>query len=259
MYDEPHISVWRHFCGGVASIWSVVGIAVILLMGAGMAYRMGAARLEVPSAVSLPVFLAEVPIDVDGWVGETLEIPSVTEAYMESNFADDYISRRYVNQKQQVWADVYVVYCASRPAGLLGHQPMVCFPAHGWIHDETSASEFETSSGQPVKCLIHRFHRPPPDHRQIVVLSFYVLNGQITLREGDFSGFFGRRPNIFGNPARYVAQVQISSGLEHSARSLAADLTDSILAILPDLHGQVHWPIPQTRSSGSAGAAQWSQ
>lgn len=256
MYNELHISVGTHSCGGVASIRSVVGLAVVLLMGTGIAYRIGAARLEAPAVVQPPMFLAEVPICVDGWVGEKLEIPSVTEAYMESNFADDYISRRYVNQEQQVWADAYVVYCASRPAGLLGHQPMVCFPAHGWIHDETSPSEYTTSSGKSVKCLVHRFHRSAPDYRQIVVLSFYVLNGEITLHEGDFSGFFGRRPNIFGNPAQYVAQVQISSVLEHSARSLAVELTDSILAILPDQNGRAHWPISQQDSSCVGGTVQ---
>jgi hypothetical protein len=126
---------------------------------------------------------------------------------------------------------------------------MVCFPAHGWIHDDTVSSEFVTRAGRTIGCLIHRFHKPAPAYRRVVVLSFYILNGQITLRERDFSGLFGRRPNISGNPARYVAQVQISSVLEHSARALARDLADAILAILPDQHGGVRWPIPPTTPS----------
>ncbi len=65
------------------------------------------------------------------------------------------------------------------------------------------------------------------------MLNFYVLNGQITLNERDFSGFWGRRPNLSGDPARYVAQVQISSTLEHSARSAAAEMADTLLAFLP--------------------------
>lgn len=230
----------------------------MLLVAAGIAYRMGRARMQEPSVVAPPVSLAEVPVSIRGWIGETLGIPSITEEYMRTNFADDYISRRYINEGQRMWADAYVVYCSSRPAGMLGHQPMVCFPAHGWIHDGTSESEYETDSGRRMKCLVHRFHKPAPDYRRVVVLSFYVLNGEITLREKDFSGFFGRRPNISGNPARYVAQIQISSTVENSARSLAAVLTDPILAILPDPNGQVNWPVPSRDSSEPDGAAQGS-
>ena len=74
---------------------------------------------------------------------------------------------------------------------------------------------------------------------QIVVLSFYILNGQLTADENDFSGLFGRRPNIAGDPARYVAQVQISSVLENSARTIARDTTDLVLDYLPDKNGRV--------------------
>jgi len=127
-----------------------------------------------------------------------------------------------------------VVYCASRPSGLLGHKPSICFPAHGWIRDEVTATEVLSRAGRPVKCLLHRFHKPAPAHEQVFVLSFYVVNGQITLSEREFSGLFDRRPNVAGDPARYVAQVQISSFMEHAARTAAADLADTILAHLPD-------------------------
>lgn len=256
---RPRLSARMNSCDGTASIWSAGGIAVLLLVTAGVAYRVGKARMQEPSVIAPPVALAKVPTVLNGWIGETLEIPSVTQEYMRANFADDYISRRYVNEQKRMWADAYVVYCSSRPAGMLGHQPMVCFPAHGWIHDGTSESDYETESGRRMKCLVHRFHKPAPDYRRVVVMSFYVLNGEITLREGDFSGFFGRRPNVSGNPARYVAQIQISSVVEHSARSLAAVLTDSILAILPDQDGQVRWPASQQDSSGSDGTAQRSE
>lgn len=250
-----------HGCGrrGGTSVWVAGILAVILLVAAGFGYRAGAARLDDPPAISPPVSLAETPVEVGGWKGQNLEIPTVTVDYMEANFADDYVSRRYTNSSEGAWADVYVVYCSSRPGGLLGHQPMVCFPAHGWIHDETTPSEFTSRSGRRIECLIHRFHKPAPAYRRVVVLSFYILNGQITLRERDFSGLFGRRPNIHGNPARYVAQVQISSVLEHSARALACDLADSVLAILPDQHGHVRWPMPPADSSPPDGTARQSR
>ena len=86
-------------------------------------------------------------------------------------------------------------------------------------------------------------------------LSFWVLNGQITLSEDEFSGLFGRRPNISGDPARYVAQVQISSALEHSARSAASDVIDTLLTFLPDRNGEVRveskTTLPAPESDGS--------
>lgn len=243
-------------CRGAVPLWLAGALAIVLLVGAGVTYRLGLAKAKNPPAIALPVSLSEMPMAMGGWQGRDLEIPTVTREYMEANFADDYVSRRYSKTSEGIYADAYVVYCSSRPGGVLGHQPMVCFPAHGWIHDETIPSEFVSRSGQKVKCLIHRFHKPAPTYRRVVVLGFYVLNGQITLSERDFSGIFGRRINISGNPARYVAQVQISSVLEHSARSLACDLADSILGILPDRHGHVRWPISSTHLSEAGGAVE---
>jgi len=216
-------------------------LAVLLLIAAGVAYRAFASGMKdiLGKPVELPVPLDQIPLNIGDWFGEDLPIPTTTREYMQTNFADDYVSRRYVNAKERIWADVYVVYCASKPAGILGHQPRICFPAHGWVADETTRSELDLRSGRRIECLIHRFHKPAPAYREVFVLSFWVLNGQITLSENEFAGFFGRRPNISGDPARYVAQVQISSTLEHSARSAAGDVVDTILTFLPDRNGQV--------------------
>jgi hypothetical protein len=80
---------------------------------------------------------------------------------------------------------------------------------------------------------------PAPAYEQKVILNFYVLNGQLTADESDFSGLLGRRPNIAGDPARYVAQIQISSVLENSIRTMAKDITDLILDYLPDQNGDI--------------------
>jgi len=216
-------------------------LAVLLLVSAGITYRAFASRLKFvySTPIRLPVPLSAFPMKIGNWVGTDLTIRSTTREYMEKNFADDFFSRRYVNTTANAWADVYVVYCSSRPGGILGHQPRVCYPAHGWLHDSTEPSQFTSRIGQRVRCLIHRFHKPAPVYEQTVVLNFYVLNGQITTEEKDFSGFLGRRPNIAGDPARYVAQVQISSVLENSIRTAAKDMTDLILDFLPDSNGRV--------------------
>ena len=226
---------------GGAPVWFSAIVAVVLLVTAGIAYRTAAARVGGPALapVKLPVPLKQIPVQIGDWVGQDLSIPETTIAYMRQNFADDYVSRRYINATEGLLADLYVVYCSSRPGGILGHQPRVCFPNNGWIHDGTTPSEIVARSGRSISCLVHRFHRPAPAYQQTVVLNFYVLNGQITLSEGEFSSFWGRRPNLSGDPARYVAQVEVSSNFESSARAAAGQMADILLAFLPDENGRV--------------------
>lgn len=232
-YTRP-IKVGENF------VWVVWILAILLLLCAGMTYR-AASHLKhiVETPIRLPIFLSAFPTRIGNWVGSDLPIPSTTKEYMEENFADDFLSRQYVNTTSNTWANVYVVYCSSRPSGILGHQPLVCYPAHGWIHDGTEPSLFTSQTGRQVRCLIHRFHKLAPAYEQMVVLNFYILNGQITTKEKDFSGPLGRRPNIAGDPARYVAQVQISSVLENSTMAAANDVTDLILDFLPGKDGKV--------------------
>lgn len=215
--------------------------AVILVVLSGIAYRVFASRLRLLAdiPISLPVPLRAFPVRIGNWVGTDLSIPNTTKEYMEKHFADDFLSRRYVNETTKAWADVYIVYCSSQPGGILGHQPRVCYPGNGWVHDSTEPSQFISRVGRQILCLIHRFHKPAPMYSQTVVLNFYILNGQLTTDENDFFGLLGRRPNIAGNPARYVAQVQISSVLENSARSIAKNITDLVLDYLPDQNGKV--------------------
>ncbi len=243
----PNYKLFRHRSLSLANkatgrtpLWFVWILAVVLLVSAGMTYRILASGLErvVSRTVKLPVPLSAFPSQIGNWTGEDLFIPSTAKEYMEKNFADDYLTRRYKNFITKDWADVYVVYCSSRPGGILGHRPRVCYKGYGWTHDGTTLLQFTSRGGRQIPCLMHRFHKPPMNN-QTVVLNFYILNGQLTAEENDFSGPLGRRPNIAGDPARYVAQVQISSVLESSIQTMAKDLVDLILDYLPDQNGKV--------------------
>jgi EpsI family protein len=226
--------------GKISPFWAW-GIAIIVVILSGIGYRVLASHLKVVIAnpVDLPVPLSAFPSQIDDWVGKDLPIPNTTREYMESHFADDFLSRRYINTANNAWVDVYIVYCSSQPGGMLGHQPRVCYPGNGWIHDGTEQSQFTSRTSLQIPCLIHQFHKPTPTYDHTVVLNFYILNGKIITEERDFSGLLGRRLNIAGNPARYVAQVQISSVLENSIRQAAKDMTDWILDFFPDENGKV--------------------
>ena len=226
---------------GGMQLWFVWILAVVLLVSAGITYRVLASNLEriIAEPIKLPVPLSAFPLQIGDWTGKDLSIPSTTKEYMKKNFADDYFNRQYFNSVNGTWADVYVVYCSSRPGGILGHRPRVCYAGYGWTHDSTHTEQFISRAGHQIPYLIHRFHRPVPMNDQTVVMNFYVLNGKLTAEEKDFSGILGRRVNIAGDLAQYVAQVQISSILDNSVRMMAKDIVDLILDYLPDQDGKV--------------------
>jgi len=220
-----------------SSIWVVWILAVVLLLCAGIVYRIVAhhLRLVVGTTIELPVPLSAFPTEVDGWSGQDIPIP-YNILRVAGN--DDFLSRLYINQQTKEWANIYVAYSA-RPRTMLGHKPEVCYVGSGWVLDQTEPSRVVSVSGTTIPCLVHRFHKPAPDNEEIFVLNFYILNGQIISNDGGFSGVGWRTPNIAGNPARYVAQVQISSALENSVLLAARDMTDLILDFFPDKSGKV--------------------
>ena len=238
MVQQPKVLDPKYRTAGQASIWLIWILAVLILISAGVSYR-ALESLTADTVINLPIPLKTFPVLIGNWTGMDLSIPTITQEYMKKNFADDYISRRYINSKTQAWADVYIVYCASKPGSMLGHKPQVCYPGNGWIHDSTEKSQFLTREGREISCLIHRFHKPSPAYDETIILNFYIVNGKLATNQKGFSGFWGRRFNITKNPARYVAQVQISSALENSIRSATRDMSELILDLLPDKNGTV--------------------
>ncbi len=122
---------------GKTPLWFVWTLAVVLLASAGITYRVLAAGLKriVDTAITLPVPLSAFPSQIGNWVGKDLSIPNITKEYMEKNFADDFVSRRYVNSVTKAWADVYIVYCSSRPGPMF--ISYIARPAQGayWVID----------------------------------------------------------------------------------------------------------------------------
>lgn len=225
---------------GQSSMRLALILGVLLLVSAGIAYRVPAQRIrrlgEDPIALSAP--LSEFPMEVGDWVGRVADVPSTTQEYMRDNFADDFLSRVYVNSVTNAWASVYVVYCASRPGGILGHRPGVCYPANGWQHEGTEMVQYTSPRGRSITYLLHHFYKAPPEYDRTTVVSFYVVNGRVTSSESDFSGPLGRRPNISRDPSRYVAQVQISSTVQKSIEDALDGMVDEILDFLPGVDNE---------------------
>lgn len=221
---------------GAAQVWIFWLLAVLLLISSGLTYRIFEKYLNIRvGPVSLPVPLSEFPTKIGGWVGR--DVP-ISESILRVAANDDFMNRLYVNETENQWANVYIAYTAT-PRTMLGHRPSVCYPAGGWVHDSTREAELVSNAGINVPCLVHRFHKPSPSYEETVVLNFYIVNGRLTSDESVFSGLGFRTPNIAGDPARYAAQVQISSILEYSVRAAAQDMVEKMLEMFPDKEGNV--------------------
>lgn len=233
--NYPHLAGWRKVSGrvSVVIVWLLV---CVLLLGSGVVYKVLANRLDrLDSSITLPVPLKEIPVAVGDWRGE--DVP-LSETVLKVAGNDDYLNRLYVNDTSQLWANVYVAYSAN-PRTMRGHRPQVCYPSSGWQHESTDHIKLKSTSGREMRCLVHRFKKVGIESQDIVVLNYYVLNGQVTDDEEAFSGISWRLPNISGDIARYVTQVQISSVLENSVLAAASEFSDLIMDYLPDEKGVV--------------------
>ncbi|MFC1634147.1 exosortase-associated EpsI family protein [Planctomycetota bacterium] len=209
----------------------------MLLVSFGITYRVLATRLRlvVDTPVALPVLLTAFPKRVGPWLGKDVPIPQNIQRAAGN---DASLKRLYMNEVNNQWVNVYIAYTAH-PRTMLGHRPRICYVAGGWVHDSTLSATIMSNAGREVPCLIHRFHRPAPSNEEIIVLNFYIVNGQLTSDDRVFSGVGWRTPNINGDPARYVTQVQVSSILENSIRTAAEGMVELILDFFPDENGQV--------------------
>jgi hypothetical protein len=223
--------------GGGSFVWVAWMLTILLLLCAGIVYRVTAKQLKlaIDTSIKLPCLLSTFPTEVGSWRGKDVPIPSNIQQVAGN---DDFLCRFYANELTKEWANVYIAYSA-RPRTMLGHKPQVCYVGNGWILDSTEPSKVVSACGTAIPCLVHHFHKPAPDNTKVVVLNFYILNGQITSDESNFSGIGWRTPNIAGDPARYVAQVQISSTQESSVRLAAKDMADLIITFFPDEKGKV--------------------
>jgi len=212
-------------------------LGVVVLLASGAFYRDQASQLKlvVQNPITLPVPLKAFPLIINSWAGQDIPIPDHIQRIAGN---DDFINRLYINKSTNQWVNVYLAY-SGNPRTMVGHKPEICYVGAGWVHDSSEQSEVLSSTGKSIPCLIHHFHRPTLNRNEIIVLNFYVLNGQVISNESGFSGIGWRTPNIAGNPASYVAQAQISSVLETNVRMAARDIIDPIFDFLPDNNGAV--------------------
>ncbi len=215
-------------------------LALILILATGLAYRAMAHRTSeiLAEPVRLPTPLEEFPMRLGAWQGVEAPIPQVTVDYMKRNYADDFVSRRYTNETTGQSLDFYVVFCSTRPAGILGHRPRVCYPAHGFTNAKTEKIALTSLSGRDIDCMLHRFHRSAPFFDETYVISFYLYNGFPTTEEENFSNPLNRIVNLSGDHTRYIAQAQFSSSSRATLRRAVPDFLDQVVEFFPETNSK---------------------
>jgi EpsI family protein len=232
--------------GTVHRWWGSLLAGVVLLAG-GWGYRLTAAALspDLAAQIRLDPPLSSLPLTLGPWQGQDVPVSAGVQRIAQN---DDFVSRSYRSVETGDVVSLYVGYTA-RPRTMLRHRPTVCYPSAGWSHLQTRTVEVllpasaRPSPGRPVSlpALVHAFMRPAAaSEARVLVLNYYVLNGQVTIDENSFWGLRWRDPNPGRNASRYVAQVQLMvpqlgsvETAERIARKFAAASAPGILKLLP--------------------------
>jgi len=217
--------------------WPVWATTLVVVVFSGLLYRAAAARLDrvLARPICLAVPLSGFPATIGGWTGTDTPLPQTLQ---RANINDDVLSRVYINDSTNSSVNLYIAYSA-RPRTMLGHRPDMCYPGAGWVLNGSQQVQFTSLSSKTIPGLIYRFVLPEPEYSELIVFAFYILNGKLVASQDGFSGIGWRSPNMKGDPARYVAQVQISSRLENTVVAAARDFADDIVAFFPDQGGIV--------------------
>lgn len=214
----------------------ILVLAILITVGSGFIYRDFESKYSKNSLdkIVLPVPLVNFARQIGDWEGQDIEL-SETVQKIAGN--DDFVNRLYHNKVQNKSVGFYVAY-AGQPRNMLGHRPQNCYVGAGWILEETIETEFKSASGVVIPCLIHSFKKPLPDASRVMVLNYYVLNGVPTNKEAEFNSLSFRMPNIAGEIAHYVAQVQINATVKSNILEFATLTADEVLSYLPDKDGK---------------------
>jgi len=184
---------------------TAVVAAAALLLASGFGFRALDDYLQRPTgSVPLPPgTLARLPLRIGAWQGQDAPID---DALRRATDTDDLVNRQYRREPDGAHASLYVAY-GVRARDLMPHRPEVCYPGAGWTFRGSVDRELALPNGSSLACRVLRFTHGTFDQRQIVVVNYYIVDGQYCpdvslLRSKAWRGSRG---------IRYVVQVQVTA------------------------------------------------
>ncbi len=214
-------------------------VTFALLVTAGVGHRLLLPKVEaaVANAARLARPLTDVPLKLGPWRGE--ELPLEPQVSRVVNFDDEYINRRYIDEKTGRSLSLFVGY-VGRPRANVGHRPDVCYAAHGSKQIRQEKITFSDPNGRSIPGILYEFRMPGVLGSRILVLGTYLINGHYSNDPEDFQRYNTRNPGLLGERRAYLTRVQIAltaSG-DHQADvatlcDLAARLAGPIASAMP--------------------------
>ena len=207
----------------------IVGIAVMLVSGAG--YRTLARRLNyAPEHLKLaPGTLARLPMQIQKWAGRD---DPLSESVIRATETDDHVNRTYTRANGWEGVGLFIAYGALA-RDLAPHRPEVCYPGGGWVLKAVESAELPVDDEWRLPCRIFKFSRGGFDARAVTVLNYYLVDGEYCEDVSLLRSRFWRGQASIG----YMAQVQITcSGgtpgeLDAARRAVEAFAAESARAI----------------------------
>lgn len=216
-------------------LWYAAALAALLVIGSGVGYRALAARYaHLGESIPIPPeTLAGIPEHLGEWEGR--EIP-MDEYVVKATDTDAHVNRVYTDNRSAQMVSLYVAY-GLRLRDLAPHRPEVCYPGAGWTLSEEQIIELAIAGGTSLPCRILHFQKPGLKSDQIVVLNYYIVDGQhcadVSLLRSQAWKLSGER--------HYSAQIQVTAGssrfrdqAEQSVREFAALVAPEVERILTE-------------------------
>src|SRR5262249_60042995 len=126
-----------------------------LLVVAGLiAATFGALRLDAVSDHAPGARLESLPVQINGWYGQSLALDSQDAAILQ---ADAYVLRTYARGTTSF--ELFVAYYGTQLAGRTMHSPLNCLPGNGWSWVERSRRAFGLPTGGIIEINRNRAAR----------------------------------------------------------------------------------------------------
>ena len=177
--------------------------ASFLMLILGLGYRVLAARLAAPLNITpiSPAALESLPLQIADWKG--WDVP-LDEDIVRVTDTDAHVNRIYSRNNSLESISLYIA-SGVKARDLMPHRPEVCYTGAGWTLTDKRSTELTLSDDTALPCNIMQFSRGALNAKKIVVLDYYIVDGQYCsdvslLRSKAWRG---------SGWVRYVAQVQI--------------------------------------------------
>jgi len=139
------------------------------------------------------------------------------EEIVRATDTDAHLNRRYTRHGGLEAVSFYVA-SGVKARDLMPHRPEVCYTGAGWTLTGRRLAELALSDGTKLPCNIVQFSRGALTTERVVVLDYYLVDGQYCadvslLRSKAWRG---------SGAVRYVAQVQVITPITATLNAEAA-------------------------------------